>query len=375
MKKTIKALLVFTVVLLGLSACVGSDITVGQIPPPPPRPVPPAVATPAQGAPVAAAAATGDAVTADVPEGEVFTLSFAHNMNTTHPRGYATEVFAQRIAERSGGRLVVNTFPYAQLGSDAEVANQVLQGHIDITSIISPNLSFITPALSVFDLPYLFFDMEQAQAALSGTLGDHIGGILADEGLVLLGFQTAGFKHLTNNVRPITSVQDMDGLRMRVSQSHFLVAQFQAINAGGISIPWGELPAALAEGLADGQENPLTTIIAAGLHNVQNYLTISNHGFAAYPVIMAAESYNQLPEDLRLILHEVFREVNPIQWNLIAEAEVEQLAYLYDAGMNVNYLSADAMRGFRAAMQVVYDEFAQIPGGATLLSVAARYTN
>jgi C4-dicarboxylate-binding protein DctP len=330
---------------------------------------------PAAGDAGAPAVGGGAAAVAAVPDGEVFTLSFAHNMNTVHPRGYAIERFAELVGQRSGGRLIVNTFPNAQLGSDNEVANQVLQGHIDITSIISPNLTFIAPQLSLFDLPYLFFDMGQAQAALGGSLGSHLGDIFAEHGLVALGFQTAGFKHFTNSVRPITSVQDMDGLRMRVSQSHFLVAQFQAINAGGISIPWGELPAALADGLADGQENPLTTIIAAGLHNVQDYLTISNHGFTAYPVIMSAESYNQLPEDLRQILHDVFREVNPIQWNLIAEAEQEQLSYLYDAGMNVNYLSTDAMRGFRSAMQVVYDEFAQTPGGEILLSIAARYVD
>jgi len=372
MKKVVKVLAVLAMSLFGFSACAGDAITVGQIPPPPPRPVPPTVALPATGGGGAATAAAADA---EVPEGEVYTLSFAHNMNTVHPRGYAIERFAELVGQRSGGRLIINTFPYAQLGSDNEVANQVLAGHIDITSIISPNMTFIAPQLALFDLPYLFFDLDQAQAALSGSLGDHLAEILAEQGLVALGFQTAGFKHFTNSVRPITSVQDMDGLRMRVSQSHFLIAQFQAINAGGISIPWGELPAALAEGLADGQENPLTTIIAAGLHNVQDYLTVSNHGFTSYPVVMSAASYNNLPEDLRRILHEVFREVNPLQWNLIAESEAEQLSYLYDAGMNVNYLSTDAMRGFRAAMQVVYDEFAQTPGGATLLSVAARYVD
>jgi len=198
---------------------------------------------------------------------------------------------------------------------------------------------------------------------------------LAERGIISLGFQTAGFRQLTNNVRPVHSVSDMDGLQMRVSQSHFLVAQFQAINAGGISIPWGELRGAFEAGLADGQENPLSTIISAELYDVQNYLTISNHSFTVYPAIISSYTYNRLPHDLRQILRDTFIEIHALQWAQISEAFDEQLEYLHTTDIAVNYLSTAAMQGFRAAMQGVYDEFAQMPGGANLLSVAARYVN
>ena len=243
------------------------------------------------------------------------------------------------------------------------------------SSMFSANMTHIIPEMAIFDLPYLFFNMEQAAAALDGTLGDYLNNAMSEHGLVNFGFLTSGFKHLTNNVRQINTVADLDGVQMRVSQSHFLIAQFQAINAGGISIPFGELFAAFQAGLADGQENPLATIIAANLHQVQNYLTISNHGFTVYPIFMSANVYNSLPADLRQIIREAFAEIQPIQWQMIADAAADQLAYLYTTDININYLSDAAMQGFRAAMQVVYDEFAQMPGGATMLELAARYTN
>jgi C4-dicarboxylate-binding protein DctP len=283
--------------------------------------------------------------------------------------------FANMVHERSEGRLVVNVFPESQLGNDHEVMTQIRQDAIGLTSMFTANMTHVVPEMALFDLPYLFFSMEQAEAALNGTLGDHLTSVMAEHDLVNFGFLTSGFKHLTNNVRPINYVTDMDGLRMRVSQSHFLIAQFQAINAGGISIPFGELYDAFVAGLADGQENPLPTIIAANLHNVQNYLTISNHGIIAYPIFMSAGTYNSLPEDLRQIIRETFEEIQPLQWQMIEDSFADNLAYLYTTDININYLGDAAMQGFRAAMQVVYDEFAEMPGGAEMLALAARYTN
>ena len=198
---------------------------------------------------------------------------------------------------------------------------------------------------------------------------------MAEHGLVNFGFFTSGFKHFTNSVRPIHTVADLSGVQMRVSQSQFLISQFQAINAGGISIPFVELHSALMTGLADGQENPLATIVSGRFYEVQDYITISNHGFTAYPIFMHESVYNSLPADLRQIIRETIAEVQTIQWALIAEADDELLRFLYSTDVNINYLSDAAMQGFRATMQVVYDEFAQLPRGAELLSIASGYVN
>ncbi|MCL2399931.1 MAG: TRAP transporter substrate-binding protein [Defluviitaleaceae bacterium] len=373
MKKLFKVISVPLIAILLLTACIGgSNITTGQIPPPPPRQPVPEVSPPAT---PPAGGTTPGVIDTTTPDADVITLSFSHNTNTGHPRGYMIERFAQLVEQRSGGRLVINVFPGSQLGNDAEVMAQIMQGTIDLTSLFSPNMTHIVPELALFDLPYLFFTMEQAHNALEGTLGDFLAEAMAEQGLISFGYLTSGFKDLTNNVRPIHSVQDLDGLLMRVSQSHFLVAQFQAINAGGISIPFGELPAAFEAGLADGQENPLATIVASNIYQVQNYITISNHGFTAYPIVMSAEVYNQLPADLRLILHQAFAEIQPLQWQLIEETAEDHLEFLHTTDIAINYLSDTARQNFRTTMQVIYDEFAQLPRGAELLSIVERYVD
>jgi|GEM_PF-6101654 len=143
----------FILCVVMLSGCAAGDITVGQIPPPPPRPTPPVVALPAQQQP-----AHGGDVAAHA--GEVFTLSFAHNVGPVHPRGYMIEVFAEPVEERSDGRLVINVFSGGELGSDAQVMEQILDGTVDMTAILSPNMSHIVPELALFDMPYLFFNAE-----------------------------------------------------------------------------------------------------------------------------------------------------------------------------------------------------------------------
>ena len=379
--KVLPVLAVLTIFTCLLTACAGNRITVGEIPPPPTRPTPPPVAQPPTGQ-SATGAAGGTVAGAGTTTGptpvtpaEVHVLSFPHITNTTHPRGLAIESIAELAAERSGGRLEINVFPDSQLGNDTQVLAQLMQGNIGITSSLNTILTSTVPELALFDMPYLFFTMEQAFAALNGSLGDFLTDIMAEHGLINFGYFTSGFKHFTNNVRPIHYVTDLAGVQMRVSQSQFLISQFLAINAGAASIPFADLYSALGIGLVDGQENPLATIVSARFYEVQDYITISNHGFTVYPIFMHESVYNSLPEDLRVLIRQIIAEVMPIQWALIEESVGEQLQFLYTTDVNINYMSGAAMQGFRAATQVVYDEFAQMPRGAELLSIASRYVN
>ncbi|MCL2853829.1 MAG: TRAP transporter substrate-binding protein [Defluviitaleaceae bacterium] len=322
----------------------------------------------------AANGGTADASPAPADPGEVFNLTFAHVVSASHPMGIASTRFAELLEERTGGRIVVTVFPDSQLGNDQEVLEQMMLDVIHFNAPLHSVLTSIIPEFEMFDLPYLFYSMDDAYRVLHGALGDRFKEFLAESNLVSLGYWTGGFKQLTNNVRPIHSVEDLDGLQMRVSQSPMLISQFRAINAGAISIPFVELYTALQTGIADGQENPLSNIVTRRFYEVQNYITISNHGFFVYPFFMPAATYDRLPEDLRRIIHEVAQEVAEFQWELTAATDDEYLEYLYNAGVNINYFTEEAMRGFRAATQVTYDEFAESPNGAELLEILGRYT-
>ena len=177
MKKFFRILPVLAIITFLLAACAGIGITVGEIPPPPVRPTPPSVAqSPTGGA--GAVAGTGTTATGSAPT-EIHVLSFPHITNTSHPRGLMIERFAELAQERSGGRLVINVFPDSLLGNDTEVLAQLMQGNIGMTSSLNTILTSTVPELALFDMPYLFFNMEQAHAALNGSLGDYLTDIIA----------------------------------------------------------------------------------------------------------------------------------------------------------------------------------------------------
>jgi len=319
-------------------------------------------------------ASSSIASAAPADTGQTFNLTFAHVVSATHPKGMAAARFAELVEERSGGRITINVFPDSQLGTDQQITEQMMLDVIHFNAPLHSTIVSIIPEFELFDLPYLFYSEEQAYAALHGTLGERFNEFLAARNLVGLGYWTGGFKQLTNNVRPIHSVEDLSGLQMRVSQSPMLISQFRAINAGGISIAFAELYTALSTGIADGQENPLSNIVTRRFYEVQSYVTISNHGFFVYPFFMSAGTYNQLPESLRQVIHDVAAEVASFQWELNAATEQEYLDHLYESGVvSINYFTPEAMQGFRAATQVTYDEFAQSPNGVELLEILRRY--
>ncbi|MCL2616933.1 MAG: TRAP transporter substrate-binding protein [Defluviitaleaceae bacterium] len=321
-----------------------------------------------------AAPPAGDAAAqAPADTGETFELVFAHVVSASHPMGVASTKFAELLEERTNGRISVSVFPDSQLGNDQEVLEQMMLDVIHFNAPLHSVLTSIIPEFEMFDLPYLFYSMEDAYTVLHGSLGDRFKELLAERNLVSLGYWTGGFKQLTNNVRPINTVEDLYGLQMRVSQSPMLISQFRAINAGAVSVPFVELYTALQTGIADGQENPLSNIVTRRFYEVQSYVTVSNHGFFVYPFFMPAGTYNSIPEDLRQIIHEVAQEVAVFQWQLTEDTDEEYLQYLYDAGISINYFTEEAMRGFRAATQSTHDEFAASPRGAELLEILSRY--
>jgi len=315
---------------------------------------------------------------ADAPEdtGQSFTLTFAHVVSAAHPKGVAATRFAELVEEKSNGRIAINVFPDSQLGSEQEITEMIVLDVVHFNAPLHSTLVFIIPEFELFDLPYLFYSKDQAYAALHGALGERFNEFLAAHNLVGLGYWTGGFKQLTNNVRPIRTVEDLSGLQMRVSQSPMLISLFRAINAGGISIAFAELYSALQTGIVDGQENPLSNIVTRRFYEVQNYVTVSNHGFFVYPFFMSAETYRQLPLSLRQVIHEAAEETALFQWELNAATEQEFLAHLYASGaVSINYFTDEAKHGFRAAVQSIYDEFARSPSGAELLKILSGYIN
>ncbi|TCK98638.1 C4-dicarboxylate-binding protein DctP [Natranaerovirga hydrolytica] len=321
------------------------------------------------------AGCNGETETSGADTDEVYQLSFAHVVRPTTPKGAAAEMFKEVIEERSEGRITVRVYPDSQMGNDQEINEQILRGTLDMNAPLLSTITSFAEEFELFDLPYLFTTHEGAYDALHGDVGEALNEYLEDNGFVGLGYWSGGFKQITNSVRPIETVEDMDGLRIRVSQSPLLVTQFRAVGAGGISVPFSELYSALQSGTVDGQDNPFSNIASRNFYEVQDYMTITDHGFMGYPFIMNKDTFNTLPSDLQDLVIEVAAEVTQWQWEEAQRADEKYLEEIIDSGMTISEFNEAEKANFRQATQAAYDSFLQKENGEELLNLVEQYTN
>ncbi|WP_367569222.1 TRAP transporter substrate-binding protein [Lacrimispora sp.] len=300
-------------------------------------------------------------------------IKFAHVVSGRTPKGLAAEEFKRVLEEKSEGKILVDIYPDSQLGTDQEITELMTMNAVHMNAPTTSVLTSFISEFELFDLPYLFTTEEATYEALNGALGEKFNEYLSEKNLVCLGYWTGGFKHLTNSVRPVERVDDLGGLKIRVSQSPLLVSQFRTLNAGGISVPFSELYTALQTGTVDGQENPLSNIASRRFYEVQKYMTLSSHGFMGYPVIISKQKYDSLPEELRLILHEAIAEVTEYQWEINGEKEQDYYEEIVDAGVIVSEFTEEAKLEYREKTESVYAEFARTARGQELLDIVAKY--
>lgn len=157
---------------------------------------------------------------------------------------------------------------------------------------------------------------------------------------------------------------------MRASQSPLIISIFQSLNAGGVSIDFSELYTALQSGTVDGQENPLSNVVSRSFYEVQDYLTLSSHGYMGYVLLVNYDFYQNLPEDLQQLMEEVALEVSEWQWELAAEEEQGYMEYLQnETDIQINELTQEAKDAFYEVTKGAYDEFAEIEGSERLLEI------
>lgn len=303
---------------------------------------------------------------------EKYVIKFAHVVSATTAKGKAAEKFGELIEEKTDGRITVEIFPDSQLGSDREIIEQMQSGTVQMNAPFTGVLPSFVKEYEIFDLPYLFADKDHAYQATNGELGQLLGDKLKGQGLHVLGFWDGGFKHLTNSKLPIEKPEDVAGLKLRVSQSPLLISQFEALDAAGVSIDFSELYTALQTKTVDGQENPLSNVLSKKFQEVQDYITLSAHGYMGYVLAISDDFYQDLPDDLQTAINEVSEEVGKWQWE---QAELDEDGYmqeLEDSDIEIIDLTDDQKAVFKDAMSGVYDVFQEIEGSEELLEAVDK---
>ncbi len=290
---------------------------------------------------LAASVAGGSALAAP---GQQITLRFSHVVAEETPKGLAALRLKTLVEQRSGGRIRVLIYPDGQLYGDQDEIQALQLGAVDM---LAPSLSKFGrigfPEFELFDLPFLFGKVADVRRITQGPLGRRLLDRLSHQGLIGLGYFDNGFKQMSAN-RPLLAPADFAGLRMRVQASRVIAAQMRALGAQPVTLAFSETRRALETGVVDGTENPISNFWTQGMHEVQTDLSLTEHGYLGYAVVVNQRFWQSLAGADRALVGEAMREALDYG-NAIADAQNDKaLAALRQAGTTRIHNLSEAQR-------------------------------
>jgi len=273
--------------------------------------------------------------------------------------------FVKNANARLGDRAEVQAFGSSQLGKDNELLQKLKLNQITF-SLPSSVMSSVADEFGVFEMPYIIQSRDHMKA-VQAEIGESVLNAAAEaNGYKILSFFENGFRHITNNVRPINVPADLAGIKLRTPKGEWRVKMFQLYGANPTPMAFSEVFTALKTDVIDGQENPYAQIWSAKFQEVQKYLSITGHVYTPAYVLVSAKNFAKLPEDIQSDLMAAAAESQDAVYQMAADLETDLLEKLKSAGIEVNEADKAA---FIAASKPIYDEFAStVEGGAELIS-------
>lgn len=291
------------------------------------------------------------------------TLRFGHVGNPGSLFEASVDAFAECANGKLGDAAEVQTFGSSQLGKDRELLQKLKLGQVDF-SLPSSVMSSVAPEFGVFEMPYIVQDREHMRR-IQAELGDVFQEAALREGYRIIGYFENGFRHITNNTRPINTPEDLQGIKLRTPNGEWRVKMFQTYGANPTPMAFSEVFTALQTNVIDGQENPYAQIASAKFQEVQKYLSITGHVYTPGYVLVAERTWQSWPEDIRAALEACGAETQNFVYEHAAKLETELLEVIREAGVEINEADKQA---FIAASAAIYEEFAtSVDGGAELV--------
>ena len=285
-----------------------------------------------------AAAAAGSAAIAapSILRAQQLVLRWADGQPATHPSPQSAVKAAAEIKEKTGGRVEIQSFPNGQLGSSRDMVESVASGALTMVTEGAAQLGQFVPQLSIIEAPYIWKDAAHMTRALKSPLIDELNKALVEKrGMRMIGVNYYGVRHLTSGKKPINSVEDMKGFKLRVPEVDTFRAMAEAWGARPTPLNFSELYLALSQGAVDGQENPLPTIASAKLAEVQKYLVLTAHIITPRLVIVNEAAWQKIPQADRDLIVAAVDKAATWQDNEILEQEKSLADSLGKAGMTV----------------------------------------
>ena len=287
-------------------------------------------------------------------------------------QGQSAAKFAEDLQAALGDAHTIEFYADGQLGDEQELMQKLRLGTVQFT-LISSIMTNVAPEFALFDMPFLVQDRAHLKAIDTEIVQTELAPLAEEAGLKVLSTWENGFRQITNNIRPINTPADLEGLKIRTPSSEWRVAMFQEWGANPTPMSFSEVFVALQTGTMDGQENPLTNITGANFQEVQDYLSLTGHVYSPAYLTTGLETWNGLPEDVQAA---VSATASAVQDWALAEGQAADdglVEVVRAAGVEVNEADKAA---FIAASAPIYDAFAeQVEGGGDLVSRAQALAN
>lgn len=345
MKKSVKflALALSAAMLFGLTACGGGKDD-----------------SQPQEAPAAeenGAAEDAGAENADASNSDATVLQLGTTVNEQDSFQVAAEKFAELVEERTNGAYKIEIYPNGTLGGERDMLESMQMDTLDMAIVTSGPFINFSDAMGVLDMPYLFGSNEEAYTVLDGEIGRELLDTLESSGLKGLAYAERGFRNLTNNVKPIQTAADLNGLKLRVMENDVYTASFKAMGVNADPMAWADALTALQQGTVDGQENPVNVIYSYKLWESQKYATLDRHSYSTAIITMSANLFNSLDAETQQIFLDAAQEAAEFERAWVAEQEADQLQAMKDNGMEV--IEDPDLDSFKEAVQPVYEQYDQ----------------
>ncbi len=267
-------------------------------------------------------------------------IRFGYGLNEQSNQGRAVKVFAEAVEKASGGKMRVRAIGAAALGPDVQMQQALIGGAQEMMVGSTATLVGIAREMALWDTPFLFSTAKEADAVLDGPVGQKVMARLQDKGLVGLVYWENGFRNLTNSRRPVQKLEDLDGIKLRVMQNNVYLDSFKLLGANAVPLPFSELFGALETRAVDGQENPFNTILSSKFYEVQKYLSITNHVYSPWIVLVSKKWWDGLSKDEQKVLLDAALASRDFERSDTRAEAGKAIADLKSRGMQVNEVSA-----------------------------------
>jgi C4-dicarboxylate-binding protein DctP len=297
-------------------------------------------------------------------------IKFSHVVATDTPKGKGADYFKKVAEERTKGRVKIEVYPNSTLYKDREEVEALQLGSVQL---LAPSVSKFGPLgireFEAFDLPFIFDNYKELRAITDGPIGQGLLKKLDSKGIAGLAYWDNGFKVMSAN-KPLRKVDDFKGLKMRIQSSKVLEAQMRAVGAIPQVMAFSEVYQALQTGVVDGTENPPSNLYTQKMHEVQKFVTLSDHGYIGYAVITNKKFWDGLPADIRAQLDDAMKDATKFANDIAKKENDDALEAVRKSGKSeIITLTADEKKAWKKAMAKVHKENEERVGKDLLASI------